>query len=157
MITEDRKEAGVKDKKHTTAFRQGTAADVESGCPFCPPNTAGHIIEQRGSAFAIPDKHPVSEGHVLVLPIRHTPDFFSMTAQERVDVEELMAVMRDRICESDASVLGFNIGINCGEAAGQTIFHAHIHLIPRRAGDVRNPRGGVRGAIPGKMDYRAER
>jgi len=151
--TEDMKEIAMKGKKHKTGFRQGTVAELESACPFCPPNTAEHIIQQYGSAFVIPDEHPVSEGHVLILPIRHTPDFFSMTAQERIDAEELIRVMRDRICESDASVLGFNIGMNCGEVAGQTIFHAHIHLIPRRTGDVRNPKGGVRGVIPSKMNY----
>ncbi len=90
---------------------------------------------------------------MLILPQRHTPDFFSMTAQERTDAEELLGLMRDRICKSDGSVLGFNVGMNCGEVAGQTIFHAHIHLIPRRMGDVRNPKGGVRGVIPGKMHY----
>ncbi|MBN2138047.1 MAG: HIT family protein [Sedimentisphaerales bacterium] len=134
-------------------YCQGTAGEVEFACPFCPSNIAEDVIEQYGSAFVIPDAHPVSEGHVLILPVRHTPDFFSMTTQERADAEELIRVMRDRICESDDSVLGFNIGMNCGEAAGQTIFHAHIHLIPRRTGDVGNPKGGVRGVIPDKMHY----
>ena len=107
----------------------------------------------REPAFVIPDKYPASQGHVLIVSVRHTPDFFSMTTQERHDVDELIRVMRNRICESDTSVRGFNIGINCGDVAGQTIMHAHIHLIPRRRGDVENPKGGVRGAIPGKMQY----
>lgn len=76
-----------------------------------------------------------------------------MTAQEHRDAEDLIRVMRDRIRTSDASVTGFNIGMNCGQAAGQTIMHAHIHLIPRRPGDVEDPRGGVRGAMPHKMHY----
>ena len=76
-----------------------------------------------------------------------------MTAQERQDADDLIQMMRDRIRASDASVTGFNIGMNCGQTAGQTIMHAHIHLIPRRAGDVENPKGGVRGAIPHKMHY----
>lgn len=143
----------MKDKKDTAGLRQRTGGESESACPFCPPNIAEHIVEQYGSAFAIRDKNPVSDGHLLILPVRHTPDFFSMTEQERRDAAELISLMRDRICQSDPSVLGFNVGVNCGEVAGQTIFHAHIHLIPRRAGDAKNSRGGVRGVIPGKMHY----
>ncbi len=143
----------MKAKRRTTGGQEAAAAEVESACPFCQPNIAEHIIERHRSAFVIPDKHPVSQGHLLILPVRHTPDVFSMTAQERIDAQELIALMRDRISKSDASVLGFNIGANCGEVAGQTIFHAHIHLIPRRTGDVHNPKGGVRGVIPGKMHY----
>jgi diadenosine tetraphosphate (Ap4A) HIT family hydrolase len=146
-------EVAMKDKKDTAGFQKGTAAEVDLACPFCPPNVSEYIIAQYGSAFVIRDKDPVTSGHVLILPVRHTPDFFSMTAQERRDAGELIGLMRDRICESDPSILGFNIGINCGEVAGQTIFHAHIHLIPRRTGDVENPKGGVRGVIPCRMHY----
>jgi diadenosine tetraphosphate (Ap4A) HIT family hydrolase len=153
LSTEDMKEIAMKDKKDSPRSQQKPTAEAESACPFCPPNVAENIIEQHGSAFVIRDKNPVSQGHLLILPVRHTPDFFSMTAEERRDAEELIMLMRNRTYESDSSVLGFNIGTNCGEVAGQTIFHAHIHLIPRRAGDVKNPRGGVRGVIPAKMHY----
>jgi diadenosine tetraphosphate (Ap4A) HIT family hydrolase len=111
------------------------------------------VIEKLKTVIAIKDKYPVTEGHVLVLPVRHTPDFFSMTDQERRDADELIARLRARISQEDRSVTGFNIGTNCGAVAGQTVQHAHIHLIPRRDGDTPNPRGGVRGVIPGKRDY----
>jgi len=137
----------------TAASGRRAALKRDADCPFCPPNVAGRIIERHGSVFAILDKHPVCEGHTLIVPFQHTPDFFSMTAQEHRDAEDLIRVMRDRIRTSDASVTGFNIGMNCGQAAGQTIMHAHIHLIPRRPGDVEDPRGGVRGAMPHKMHY----
>ncbi|MFZ0449517.1 MAG: HIT family protein [Desulfatiglandaceae bacterium] len=87
-------------------------------------------------------------------PRRHTPDFFTMTPRERRDAEALILWLKDDdILKHDPSVVGFNLGINCGEAAGQTIMHAHVHLIPRRLGDTPNPRGGVRGVIPDKMAY----
>ena len=141
------------DSADTAASGQRAALKRDADCPFCPPRITGRIIERHGSVFAIPDKYPVCEGHTLIVPFRHTPDFFSMTAQERQDADDLIQMMRDRIRASDASVTGFNIGMNCGQTAGQTIMHAHIHLIPRRAGDVENPKGGVRGAIPHKMHY----
>jgi diadenosine tetraphosphate (Ap4A) HIT family hydrolase len=76
-----------------------------------------------------------------------------MTSQERRDAEELVLLLRERILSSDPTVLGFNVGANCGEVAGQTVPHAHVHLIPRRRGDTPRPRGGVRGVIPDKMAY----
>jgi diadenosine tetraphosphate (Ap4A) HIT family hydrolase len=76
-----------------------------------------------------------------------------MTQEERRDAENLLINLRQQILESDATVIGFNIGMNCGLAAGQTIEHAHIHLIPRRSGDTPNPQGGVRGVLPARMAY----
>lgn len=122
-------------------------------CPFCLPSVESKIIERLGSVIAIADKHPVTKGHVLVLPIRHIPDFFSMTSEEKSNASKLIQVLRDRIKKSDSTVTGFNIGTNCGKSAGQTIMHAHIHLIPRREGDMPKPKGGVRGVIPDKMGY----
>lgn len=122
-------------------------------CPFCSTSIESKIIERLGSVIAIKDKNPVTEGHILVIPIRHTPDFFSMSFEEKKDAGELMRILRDRIEESDSTVTGFNIGTNCGESAGQSIMHAHIHLIPRRDGDILQPKGGVRGVIPDKMGY----
>jgi diadenosine tetraphosphate (Ap4A) HIT family hydrolase len=103
--------------------------------------------------MAIEDKHPVTKGHILVVPLRHTPDFFSMTHEEKKDADSLIWMLRDKIEKTDSTVSGFNIGVNCGKSAGQTIMHAHIHLIPRRDGDMKNPKGGVRGVIPGKREY----
>ena len=125
----------------------------QTDCPFCGKGIEGRIVKEYGTAIAIRDKYPVTAHHTLVLPRRHTPDFFSMTPQERRDAEALILSLKDEILKSDHSVVGFNVGINCGEAAGQTIMHAHVHLIPRRLGDTTNPRGGVRGVIPDKMAY----
>jgi len=122
-------------------------------CPFCSINIEPKIIEKLGTVVAIEDKNPVTKDHILVLPIRHTPDFFSMTSEERNDADKLIRILRDRIKKADAAVTGFNLGANCGKSAGQTIMHAHIHLIPRRNGDTPQPKGGVRGVIPGKMGY----
>ena len=123
----------------------------EETCPFCKVDR--ELIGESKLSFAIFDKYPVSEGHLLVLPKRHTLDYFSMTSRERKDADDLMRILRNKIASKDKSVTGFNVGANCGESAGQTIWHAHIHLIPRRDGDTPNPRGGVRGVIPDKMDY----
>ena len=125
----------------------------EDDCPFCPGQLRANVVEELGTAMAIEDKHPVTPGHLLVLPRRHTPNFFTMTLEERRDAESLLVVLRERILQRDPSVAGFNLGANCGETAGQTIMHAHLHLIPRRRGDTPNPRGGIRGVIPEKMSY----
>ena len=122
-------------------------------CPFCPDKINSKIIEEYGSVFAIGDNYPVTKGHLLILPRRHTPDFFSVTVNEAKDAEHLLRQLRERLLHQDATITGFNIGINCGISAGQTIMHAHIHLIPRRDGDTPKPRGGVRGVIPDKMSY----
>jgi diadenosine tetraphosphate (Ap4A) HIT family hydrolase len=108
------------------------------------------------SVWALADRFPVTPGHHLIIPKRHTPDWFSMTDAERRDAEHLIRLLTEKLLRSDPGITGFNIGVNCGLSAGQTIFHAHIHLIPRRDGDTPNPTGGVRGVIPDKMDYRAD-
>ena len=105
------------------------------------------------TVIAIPDAYPVTEGHLLILPRRHTADFFSMTEAERHHADELVRVMKRSIEADDESVTGFNVGSNSGESAGQTVSHAHIHLIPRRERDTPEPRGGIRGAVPEKMSY----
>jgi diadenosine tetraphosphate (Ap4A) HIT family hydrolase len=122
-------------------------------CPFCSTSIESEIIQRLGTTIAIEDKNPVTKGHVLVLPIRHTPDFFSMTFEEKKDADRLIRILCDRIAKSDTTVTGFNVGTNCGKSAGQSIMHAHIHLIPRRDGDMPKPKGGVRGVIPDKMGY----
>ncbi len=124
---------------------------LSSQCPFC--NYSGHIVKTCGTVYAIEDSTPVSRCHMLIIPLRHCRDFFDMTDQERSDTANLIEVLKEQILEKDAEVQGFNIGINCGLCAGQTIFHAHVHLIPRRPNDTPAPRGGVRGVIPDKMGY----
>jgi len=108
---------------------------------------------QNDLAFAIRDGFPVTSGHSLIIPKRHVVDCFGLTPEELVGCHELLVKQRTELCEMDPVITGFNVGMNAGASAGQTIFHCHIHLIPRREGDVANPRGGVRHLIPGKGDY----
>lgn len=122
-------------------------------CVFCGKLNKKRIIQKYKNVFVIEDAFPVTKGHLLIIPIRHTPDFFSMTELERQHIFELSRVLKKQIEKEDTSVTGFNVGINNGVSAGQTIMHAHLHLIPRRDGDIKNPRGGVRGVIPDKMSY----
>ena len=122
-------------------------------CPFCYDNIKDRIIAEQNSVVAIQDSYPVTDGHLLVVPKRHMANCFAMNETEKTDIDVLILKLKKRIVERDHSVTGFNIGTNIGESAGQTIFHAHIHLIPRRNGDTPNPRGGVRGVIPEKMSY----
>ncbi|MDD4767789.1 MAG: HIT family protein [Desulfotomaculaceae bacterium] len=119
-------------------------------CPFCDPERKKEMVGENGAVFALEDRFPVTPGHMLIIPHRHTADYFTMTTQEIQDTEDLIRYLRDKITSEDPTVLGFNIGINCGETAGQSVMHAHIHLIPRRKGDTENPLGGVRGVIPWK-------
>jgi len=124
-------------------------------CRFCPSEIKPAVVAELDSVWAVPDPHPVTEGHHLIVPKRHSMDFFSMTEKERRDAEALILILKSRISAADRTVTGFNIGMNCGASAGQSVFHAHIHLIPRREGDTPHPRGGVRGVIPDKMSYPA--
>ena len=142
-----------KGNKDDTDFRNDLPAESLPDCPFCFKNVKDRIQEKYGTVVAISDKDAVSDGHVLVIPRRHTLDFFTMTSVERRDAEHLIRILQKQIAKKDSSITGFNVGTNSGTSAGQTIFHAHIHLIPRRDGDTPNPRGGVRGVIPDKMNY----
>jgi ATP adenylyltransferase len=124
-------------------------------CPFCTLN-AERILMEKDGLRVIADAFPVTDGHLLILPARHMTSFREMSEQEWRGVYDLIREWTERLQSEDATIAGFNIGINDGEVAGQTVMHAHVHLIPRRPGDVSNPRGGVRGVIPGRADYRAE-
>lgn len=139
-----------KSNKDDTDFRGTEFVDKDNNCPFCKNIEK---VAKNNSVFAIKDNYPVTDGHHLIIPVRHTENYFSMSEIERSDAMELIRVLKNQLEESDPSITGFNIGMNSGESAGQTVMHSHIHLIPRRDGDIRNPRGGVRGVIPGKMDY----
>ena len=109
-------------------------------------------IAENENAFAIYDAFPVSKGHVLVIPKRVVAEIFDLNDEEYSSCFNLVKDVK-KILEEEFKPDGFNIGINNGEKAGQTIFHAHIHVIPRYSGDVDNPRGGIRHVIPGKGDY----
>ena len=121
-------------------------------CPFCNLGTE-RVLEFNENAVAFRDGYPVTELHTLVIPKRHVATYFELTEDERKSIHTLLESQRAKIMAEDDTVEGFNIGWNCGEAAGQTVFHAHVHLIPRRKGDVEDPRGGVRRIIDGKGEY----
>lgn len=121
-------------------------------CPFC--DLESEPVWEGGTAFAIRDKYPISAGHTLVCPRRHVADFFECSEQEQQDlIAGVNAVKRDLELYFGTDVAGWNIGINVGQAAGQTVFHVHLHLVPRFIGDVEDPRGGVRHIISDKADY----
>ncbi len=125
----------------------------EADCPFCK-RIRGHrgLLGTRRTAVALPDAFPVSPGHCLVLPKRHEPDFFELTRDEQADIGDLLWELRE-LLEAEHDTKSFNVGVNIGAAAGQTIDHAHVHLIPRYDGDVPDPRGGVRWVIPDRAPY----
>ena len=127
-------------------------SSTEDSCPFCDLGSA-RVLEDNEHAEALRDGYPVTELHTLVIPKRHVATYFDLTDEERQSIHELLQSQQEKIEAEDKSVQGFNIGWNCGEVAGQTVFHAHVHLIPRREGDVENPRGGVRHLMPGKGEY----
>ena len=99
------------------------------------------------------DEYPVTLGHSLIIPRRHVADYFQLHQAERNAMERLLKRQRDELVRSDKFITGFNIGVNVGTSAGQTVFHVHVHLIPRRDGDTLDPRGGVRGVIAEKQKY----
>jgi diadenosine tetraphosphate (Ap4A) HIT family hydrolase/5-methylcytosine-specific restriction endonuclease McrA len=127
----------------------------EENCLFCniQTNERSRIVAENSLAYAVRDGFPVSEFHTLFIPKRHTPEYFDLTQAETNAINSLMLEQKMLIQNQDKTVEAFNIGMNCGETAGQTIFHCHVHLIPRRKGDVVNPRGGVRHIITGKGFY----
>jgi diadenosine tetraphosphate (Ap4A) HIT family hydrolase len=119
-------------------------------CVFCKLNRT--VLAQSDLSRAFLDGFPVSDGHALIVPKRHVTSIWDMTDTEYNDAFGLVRHVKDLLLQM-FNPQGFNIGVNCGEAAGQTVFHAHIHIIPRYAGDVSTPRGGVRNVIPGGGSY----
>lgn len=124
-------------------------------CLFCGLPEA-RVIHSNSDAIAIRDGFPISEGHTLIIPRRHVRSFFDLTESERSSLLILLDTAKAAL-DSEYQPEGYNIGINDGAAAGQTIDHLHIHLIPRYDGDQADPRGGVRWVIPEKADYWSER
>ncbi len=144
----------MKKNKSKTDFRKVRDSFNErvSGCLFCKNKVKGKFIENE-LAYATFDSYPVSKFHTLIIPKRHVKDYFGLFQAEVNSCNDLIKKMREIILKKDKKVLGFNIGMNAGKIAGQTIMHCHIHLIPRRKGDVKNPQGGVRGVIASKQHY----
>ena len=124
----------------------------KSTCLFCEI-IEERVIDENKLAYVIEDGFPVTEKHTLIIPKRHISSYFDLNEEEVNACNLLLEKNKNRILTTDSMVTGFNIGINVGEDAGQTIFHCHIHLIPRRKGDVDYPKGGVRGVIPSKQSY----
>ena len=127
--------------------------DPNNPCLFCNIKESGPADENT-FAYASYDTYPVSELHCLIIPKRHVKDYFELTSDEVIACNELIKKIKEVILLKDSSVKGFNIGSNVGKIAGQSILHCHIHLIPRREGDVKNPQGGVRSVIPTKQHYK---
>ena len=121
-------------------------------CPFCDIIDRDETLTATNMGVAFPDAHPVSRGHTLVVPRRHVDDLFELSAYEFDAIWQLVKDVRKQL-EGKHSPDGFNVGVNVGRAAGQTVAHAHIHVIPRYTGDVDDPRGGIRWLLPDKAKY----
>jgi diadenosine tetraphosphate (Ap4A) HIT family hydrolase len=128
---------------------------IEPPCLFCELQTTGseRIVAENDLAYTVRDGFPVTEGHTLFIPKRHTLDYFGLVPAEVIAIHELILDQRKILLDSDSSIEGFNIGMNCGQVAGQSVWHCHTHLIPRRNGDTEFPKGGVRHVIPYKGNY----
>ncbi len=124
---------------------------MNTPCPFCniEPN---RIVAENGLAVAVRDSYPVSVGHTLVLPREHKAALFDLSTQTRAAMWQLVGEVRHQL-NLELTATGFNIGLNDGVAAGQTVMHVHIHVIPRYKDDVPDPRGGIRWVIPEKAKY----
>ena len=120
-------------------------------CPFCNPSEK-EIVLKNDLCYARYDKYPVNKGHLLIIPFRHFENYFDATKEEKTAFVELIDKAKE-LLDKEFHPDGYNIGINVGKPAGQTILHLHIHLIPRYKGDMDNPEGGVRGVIPKKQKY----
>ena len=125
------------------------------GCAFCDIEEKidkSRIIYQDSTWIAMLDGYPVSEGHTLLIPKRHCETYFDLNFLELESLGVTIGIVK-RLLDTKYHPNGYNVGVNCGQAAGQTIMHCHIHIIPRYNGDCENPRGGVRGVIPEKQHY----
>jgi diadenosine tetraphosphate (Ap4A) HIT family hydrolase len=127
-------------------------SDPNNPCIFCKTNQ-NELIFENDLAYASSDSYPVSQFHSLVVPKRCIENYFELNENEILACNDLIKKLKKKIISEDKSVEGFNIGTNAGKVAGQSIFHCHIHVIPRRKGDVDNPQGGVRSVIPLKQHY----
>jgi diadenosine tetraphosphate (Ap4A) HIT family hydrolase len=128
------------------------ASTSPSPCPFCQRLALRDLLAENEHAVAFKDAFPVSDGHSLIVPRRHVSNLFDLSEVERAAVWSLLPVLKQRLDARHAPA-GYNVGVNIGEAAGQTVGHAHVHLIPRFPGDVSDPRGGVRWVIPERAAY----
>ena len=122
-------------------------------CQFCKiANEKFHILFESDLAVAFYDSYPVNVGHVLIIPKRHCETYFDLTEEELKEMFELSKEVKE-VLDKEFEPDGYNVGFNCGEAGGQTVMHAHMHVIPRYKGDTENPRGGIRKAVKRKDNY----
>ena len=142
-----------KSNKNDYDYRQFDTKETVKGCLFCKDKFRKQAFEHYDSVFAVYDKYPVTDDHLLVITKRHAKDYFDLSHKERWDADNLLEILKKKLSNEQSQITGFNVGMNCGKDAGQTIEHAHIHLIPRRQGDSSKVRGGIRGCVPEKMDY----
>ena len=127
--------------------------DPNNPCLFCNIEKSGCAHENE-LAYASFDSYPVTEHHCLIIPKRHIKDYFDLSNKELIACNDLIQIVKDEITKKDPSIKGFNLGTNIGKVSGQSILHCHLHLIPRREGDIDNPQGGVRSVIPNKQHYK---
>jgi len=125
----------------------------EAGCVFCEELARQAAVAELGRAAALRDRFPVTPEHTLIVPQRHVADLFDLDPEELRDIWRLLNQVREALSQDDPSIRAYNVGVNSGPEAGQTVPHAHVHLIPRREGDTPDPRGGIRGVIPEQMSY----
>jgi len=124
----------------------------QNNCIFCNKSKLNIIFEDE-TFYVIRDAYPVTKDHTLIILNEHDKTYFDLEDKDIVQLNNIIKSQKKSLMDEDNSITGFNIGINQGESAGQTVIHLHIHLIPRRNGDVTDPRGGVRGVIPSKQKY----
>ena len=127
----------------------------KANCLFCDVQTTDRkrIVAENTLAYTIRDAFQVTKGHTLIIPKRHVLDYFGLAQAEVNAIHQLLHEQKSVLEAEDATIDGFNIGMNCGETAGQSVWHCHMHLIPRRTGDTPSPKGGVRHVIPNKGNY----
>lgn len=134
---------------------QNRVLEKKADCVFCQFFSGERkvtILESFKHCYAIADQYPVSKGHLLIIPYEHTENWFTAREEVRLDMMLALQRLKERL-DKEYQPNGYNIGANCGEAAGQTVMHLHLHLIPRYLGDMENPKGGIRGVIPEKQKY----
>ena len=125
---------------------------MNTECLFCNKKKQ-KIIYPSEIFFVVRDSYPVTKHHTLIIPHRHVSNFFDLNDEEFNDLKRVLKKQRQLLIDIDKEISAFNVGVNAGADAGQSIMHCHIHLIPRRKGDIANPKGGVRGVIPSKQKY----
>ena len=126
---------------------------LKDQCIFCNKINC-KVIQTTNHFFIIRDTaYPVTKHHTLIITNRHVSNYFDLQKEEIIELNKILNIQKKELQELDKQITGFNVGVNIGKDAGQSIMHCHVHLIPRRKGDVEDPRGGVRGGIPLKQKY----